>query len=130
GEGQPTAAVSDLHEAWAAAAMRSISAALGVGTGDEERVGPAHQRRLAGIERRALAMHRRGRSVELPGRKPTLDVLSAVAERLRHGQQNPVASTLSCAVEADSLPGAELDRQHADRGMWPLECAFQRVFGG
>src|SRR5262247_2342350 len=54
GEGQPAAAVSDLDEPRAAAAMRGISAALGVGTGDEERVGPAHQRRLAGIERRAL----------------------------------------------------------------------------
>src|SRR5262244_794097 len=38
GEGQPTATVSDLDEPRAAAAMRGISAAFGVGTGDEERV--------------------------------------------------------------------------------------------
>src|SRR5215470_4009331 len=129
GKGQPTAVVGDLDESWAAAAMRGVSAAFGVGAGDEERVGPAHECRLAGIERLAPAEGWRGRSGGLPGQKPALDVFGAVAKRLRHGQHNSLAGALRYAVEADPLPGAELDCQHADLGLGLLKGALQWVSG-
>jgi hypothetical protein len=51
------------------------------------------------------------------------------AERLRHGQHNSLAGALRCAVEADPLPGAELDGQHTDPGLGPLKGALQWVSG-
>src|SRR5215831_14264776 len=107
--------------------MRGIGAPLWVGAGDEEGIGPANERSLACIKRHALVMGWRGRSREPPGWKATLDVLGAVAKRLRHGQQDPLAGTPCHAVQTDPLPGAELDRQHADLRWRPVKGAFKRV---
>jgi hypothetical protein len=41
-----------------------------------------------------------------------------------------IPSPVRCAVQADPLPGAELDGQHADLGRRPVKSVFQRVPGG
>jgi len=64
-----------------------------------------------------------------PSRNPALNVLAAVAVGLGDGQQDPVG-TLTGSIDANPLPGTELDRQHADLGVRPVQGLLQGISRG